>query len=143
MPLRRAWAVSLLTMAVIALATPADGIATAAVPAGGRSWELVTPSGSIGATVVDVLGVRGDGRRLVYVTQGSTPDALGGDVIGQNLATRTEDGWQTKSISGAYNIPKFDLISLLTSSVRAISPDFSSVVKINSAPPRPEAPADL
>jgi hypothetical protein len=128
-----------LLMVAIALAAPASGTA-AAVPAGGRSWELVTPSEPVSATVLDALGVRNDGARIVYETLGTMPDALGGDAIGQSFATRTETGWQTRSIGGAYDFPKFDVLSILQTSVRAISTDFSTVLKVSAAPSRPEAP---
>jgi hypothetical protein len=131
----------LLAIMATALATPASG-APAAVPTGGRAWELVTPSEPVAATIADALEVRSDGRRIVYETLGSMPDALGGDMIGHDLATRTEAGWQSRSIGGVYDFPEADFIALLLVSVRAISPDLSSVLVVNSAPPRPETPDD-
>jgi len=122
-----------------ALPVPASGSA-AAVPIGGRSWELVTPSEPVTATIIDALGVRADGRRIVYENLGTLPDALGGDVAGQSLATRTETGWQSRSISGAYDVPKFDFVAAFISSIWAISSDFTAVLKVSSAPARPEEP---
>lgn len=86
----------------LALCTPADG----AVPAHGRTWELVTPGITNGVRLLGVEGWSDDGNRLGYVTLGPFPGGPSGDLVARGVATRTAQGWTVKGVGMGFTSPR-------------------------------------
>lgn len=96
-----------ITAGLIALVALAPG-ATAAVPAHGRAWELVTPGPTNGVNLFGARAWASDGDRLVFLSLGPMPGAPSGDLLAHNLGIRTATGWKTQPIGVPLEIPTPD-----------------------------------
>jgi hypothetical protein len=83
--------------------------ARAAVPAHGRTWELVTNVPTDGVNQIGVRAVSADGDRVVDSTFGPLSGSPSGDLFAQELATRTADGWSPQPVGEPFELAQPEL----------------------------------
>jgi len=76
--------------------------AQAAVPANGRSWEMLTFHQPSSSKVLGVRPIREDGERVVYGVVGPPPGSPSGALLGYGYADRTPSGWANSPIGMPY-----------------------------------------
>ncbi len=104
--------------ALLALVGPAN----AAVPAHDRGWELVSAVDTRGAQLILTRAWRADGEAVAFATVGPLPGAASGELLSNNVATRTSSGWRTVPVTVPYTVPEARFFGTVAMAVRA---DFS------------------
>jgi hypothetical protein len=132
--LRFLWPVFGAAIALLAVAATSS----AAVPAHGRTWELVSAGETHGTQLLFSRAWSGDGEAMVFVSLGPMPGAGGGELLSHNLATRTPSGWRTVPISVPHAVPTASIFGTVS---LAISADLSSWLWASVNPLLPGAPA--
>jgi hypothetical protein len=92
-----------------ALCAPLAATASAAVPAGGRVWELVTSGPDNGVQLFGANGWTPDGNAIAYGSFGPLPGAPSGELIAMSVATRTSQGWQARRVGIPFTAPRAQL----------------------------------
>lgn len=113
-------------------------VADAAVPGGGRAWELVTGEDSNNAAPGASSAIAAAGDRIIYSTAGPASGSSVGSLTATNLAVRTSGGWHIQSIgypysgSGLFQAPAF----------AGASEDMATRIWTSPLPLLPGAPAN-
>jgi hypothetical protein len=124
---------------VVLAAAIAAAQASAAVPANGRAWELVTPPDPNGAATARALAVAADGDRIAYATGGPLPGSKAGSLVSPNYAERTPLGWRSLPLAMPYSVPEF---TFLSPELVGASTDMSHWIWSSPHPLTPDGPSN-
>jgi hypothetical protein len=118
--------------------------AEAALPAGGRSWELVTDAEPTSARTFSVWAMNEDDERFAYSTFGPAPGSESGPFVTFRVAERGQTGWTNRPLSMPYSVFEdneilYDLEPLVPA---AFSADLHTGAWISSMPLTQDAPPE-
>lgn len=137
-----------LLMAVFAATAVLAGMlvppAEAAIPANGRSWELVTVNPPSSSRVTGLKPMSDDGERLVYGALGPPKGSSAGTAIGASgITTRGPSGWVDTPVGIPYAFGGFGFALLGPVVAVAFSADEQTKLWLSATPLTPGAPQDL
>jgi hypothetical protein len=127
--------------AIIALYTTD---AAAAVPTGGRTWEMVSPTAPMSARMFVVRPMSDDSDRFVYSTISPFPGSEAGPIFTFVATERGQAGWINTPVSLPYSIDSSQgvFFQLLPIFPAAFSKDLHSVAWLSTVPLTPEGPPE-
>jgi hypothetical protein len=141
--LSRGWPLPLVLIGLAMLAAPVVQ-AGAAVPTGGRQWEMLTPRTPTPAHASVVRPMADDADRFVFSTLGPYPGSASGPIFSFLITQRGPTGWTNTPISFPYSIsPSSEIfLSLIPIFPGAFSDDHNTAVWLSTVPLTPDAPAE-
>jgi hypothetical protein len=137
------WA-SLVTVVVSILLLGAfASSAGAAIPSGGRAWEMVTPAKPTSARTFAVLPMTEDDEKFGYTMLGPAPGSESGPFSSFVIAERGQTGWTNRNVSVPYSIEESEVLAeLVPIMAGAFSEDFGTVLWLSTAPLAAGAPPE-
>jgi hypothetical protein len=134
-------------LAALAAATVVLGVlgprAEAALPANGRSWELLTVNPPSSSRVTGLRPIRDDGERIIYAAAGPPLGSPSGAGVTYGASIRGPSGWFDVPVgipySGAFEEPISIVAPLLAV---AFSEDEKTMLWLSSVPLTPGAPPE-
>jgi hypothetical protein len=109
--------------------------AEAAVPTGGRSWELVTARGPTSARTFSVRALAGEDEKFVYSTFGPAPGSESGPFVTYLIGERGPTGWTETPISPLYSkFPTEILGTLIPVKPASFSSDLQTALWLSTTP---------
>jgi hypothetical protein len=138
---RWAFGSAILATAIAAAPAPEAG---AAVPAGGRAWELVSFAAPTSARTFAVRPMSGDSDEFAYSTLGPSPGSEAGPLATFLTTQRGATGWVNTPISFPYPTLEMEevLVELMPIFPADFSEDLKTVAWLSTAPLTPEAPSE-
>lgn len=117
--------------------------AQAAVPANGRSWELLTFHPPSSSRILGLRPIKEDGERLIYGVVGPPPGSPSGALLGYGYASRTPTGWVNAPIGMPYKTESTETFLLFAPILPvAFSADEQTKLWLASVPLTPGAPPE-
>lgn len=136
---RRAFGIALAAIMVVTFAPKAE----AAVPTGGRAWELVGPAAPTSARMFVVWAMSEDSDRFTYGTVGPFPGSEGGPFVTFLTAERGQTGWVNTPVSFPYSVQSVGVLENLEPILpAAFSTDLRTSAWIASVPLTSDAPPE-
>ncbi len=116
---------------------------SAAVPAGGRSWELVSFGQPSSARSFGVRPMGESGDQFVYSTAGPAPGSESGSFLSYTVAARGSTGWNITPIGFPYSIFTNELLAaIIPLYPAAFSEDFGTALWLSFVPLSPAGPPE-
>lgn len=137
-----------LLLAVFAAAAAALSLlapqAEAAVPANGRSWELVTVNPPSSSRVVGMRPIRDDGERIVYGAAGPPQGSPSGAGVTYGTSVRGQSGWIDVPMGIPYEGAFFEepIPIVVPVMAAAFAASEETIVWLSSVPLTPGAPPE-
>lgn len=137
-----------LLLAVFAAAAVVLGVlvpqAQAAIPANGRSWELVTVNPPSSSRVSGLRPMRDDGERLIYGALGPPKGSSSGAPLGAAGSTgRGSSGWVDSPVGVPYGFGEFSTSLLAPVTPVAFAADEETTLWLSATPLLPGVPQNL
>jgi hypothetical protein len=117
--------------------------AQAAVPAHGRSWELLTIHPPSSSRILGLRPIKADGERLIYGVIGPPPGSASGALLGYGATDRGPSGWVNSPIGMPYKTESTETFLLFAPILPiAFSEDEQTKLWFATVPLTPGAPPE-